>query len=1145
MKKNGFQRVLATMALFSLTLILALAGCADTDTDENSGGNQPVVEKVTIVRPVNPGIAFVGEVRTLTYQITVTGSAKAFPINLTSGNVLIGVLNDGKVESVPGISISELNVTGSGVQSQFKITVSDRFTFAQTLDVVVSIRGVISNEERLFISPKSLVSAITVVPADPHGEVFAGTRGELKYMITVTGDGAAFPINYLNSDIVVFTIGDEPLPSGISPEAGTITESGVATPLSFIVDMPAGKPADYPVSVAIHSRPINDPFTITVKPAALFGDVFIRGYLDGNTLTADTDALPGDGNLSYQWQRSTNQTTWIDIDGANDKTYTIAEADFTLYIRVLVYRGGFIEDIPVVGGPVGPIPDSRDPPIQGTVTVTGTVRVDQTLTASVSGLSGGAVAIYHWQHSTENGYETISGTSGSTYTVRPADVGRTIRAAVTSLGFRDAIYSTATAVVPAHSVAAQLNELRGMSNPPGAITVTANDNESIAPQELSFNGRTIEITIRSASTANVLQLTHNGAMFTVKSGVTLKLENIELRGLNNNNRAVIVNEEGTLIINSGTKITGNNNTETTFMYMGGGVNNMGLFYMNDGSITGNTAVGGGGVANLGGFELVNGTISGNTAWLGGGVLCFAGLFYMQNGIISGNSATSHGGGGVLVCNSGEFALFNGEITNNTTSNNVHGAGVLVIGTVAGGTSTAFFEMYGGKIYNNRASGNTSEGGGVANMTDGWFFMYDGEISGNSSGYGGGVSTWNAGWFAMIGGEIAANTARANNSGGGVESYNGYFFIEGGLIHGSDAAASLRNVAGPSGYAALGGDGNLRRGTFTNDYNSFNMIGNLPVTNYTLNVRDGMLLSPISPTGMTLTNIPSGLIGTQGRISMRNTQATGGVWLSITGAETMITGTSQVFDWSNWNVPMTTYDFRVDFWRGATHEVRYEGTQVLPLLVPGNSVTLSINSLTAIDPGNITPDPRVTSITVTNIPSKYLGRGGVVDLLYFTDDLYEIEADVAINATVTFTPSFNMVPGQWELILGFYYSGQYYESMYITLADLVNGANTLSYNSFINIDELSLSILPSFNMQSGNARTLSAERLSSNKLTNRVLPGVNWMNYKALKSQQIRSDLRIQFNNRAPVQRNIRRDHQFMTMPKEMLMLQPRVMQLHR
>ena len=32
MKKNGFQRVLATMALFGLALILVLAGCKEPST---------------------------------------------------------------------------------------------------------------------------------------------------------------------------------------------------------------------------------------------------------------------------------------------------------------------------------------------------------------------------------------------------------------------------------------------------------------------------------------------------------------------------------------------------------------------------------------------------------------------------------------------------------------------------------------------------------------------------------------------------------------------------------------------------------------------------------------------------------------------------------------------------------------------------------------------------------------------------------------------------------------------------------------------------------------------------------------------------------------------------------------------------------
>jgi hypothetical protein len=100
---------------------------------------------------------------------------------------------------------------------------------------------------------------------------------------------------------------------------------------------------------------------------------------------------------------------------------------------------------------------------------------------------------------------------------------------------------------------------------------------------------------------------------------------------------------GTLVMNTGSKITGNS---TTYYYYGGGgvsVNGGGTFTMNDGKITGNSAEDRGSGVSVGG----------------------GGTFTMSDGEISGNSAES-GGGGVSVGGGGTFTMNGGEISGNAS-----------------------------------------------------------------------------------------------------------------------------------------------------------------------------------------------------------------------------------------------------------------------------------------------------------------------------------------------------------------------------------------------------------------------------------------------------------------------------------------------
>jgi uncharacterized repeat protein (TIGR02543 family) len=316
----------------------------------------------------------------------------------------------------------------------------------------------------------------------------------------------------------------------------------------------------------------------------------------------------------------------------------------------------------------------------------------------------------------------------------------------------------------------------------GAYTITLTANETIAPKTLSYSGKKVSITLKGDTSARTVSLSATGSMFTVESGVTLTLgNNVTLKGRDGNTASLVkVNSGGALVMNTGSKISGNGG-----VYQGGGVYvSYGTFTMSGGEISGNTASGGGGVyVSDGTFTVNGGEISGNTAsYGGGGVYILRSTFTMNGGEISGNTVSTAHGGGVYVDPNSTFTMDGGEISGNTASS--WGGGVFVF--------SAAFTMRGGEIL-----GNTASYGGGVFVYSAAFTMRGGEISGNtaSSGDGGGVGIRVSSTFTMNGGEISGNTASSWGGGVYVESSDSTFTKpSGGTIYGSNTDTALKNTA---------------------------------------------------------------------------------------------------------------------------------------------------------------------------------------------------------------------------------------------------------------------------------------------------------------------------------------------------------------
>jgi hypothetical protein len=289
-------------------------------------------------------------------------------------------------------------------------------------------------------------------------------------------------------------------------------------------------------------------------------------------------------------------------------------------------------------------------------------------------------------------------------------------------------------------------------------TVLLGDDEILPPWILGgsasantvFSGLTgVTLTLKGDTAERVIQLSGQGNLFRVNSGVTLILDqNITLRGRSDNNTSLVYVYDSTLEMNAGAKIIGN-----TASSEGGGV------FVAYGTVT------------MGGGEISGNTASASATAYGGGVYISSGTFTMNGGKISGNTASSYtagysnNGGGVYI-SGGTFTMNSGEISDNTATSGgpSYGGGVYI--------SSGAFTMNSGKISSNNntaASGYSSPGGGVY-ISGGTFTMNSGEISDNTATSGGGVYV-NRGTVTMSNGEISGNTA--SSSGGGVYvNFNG-------------------------------------------------------------------------------------------------------------------------------------------------------------------------------------------------------------------------------------------------------------------------------------------------------------------------------------------------------------------------------------
>ena len=262
----------------------------------------------------------------------------------------------------------------------------------------------------------------------------------------------------------------------------------------------------------------------------------------------------------------------------------------------------------------------------------------------------------------------------------------------------------------------------------------------------------------------------------------------------------------------------------------------GAFNMYGGTIKDNTAKNGGAFFSTTGgtINMTGGTISGNTATqsnndAGGGAIYMRGsgtINISGSAEITGNSSSLDGG--AILMGWGEINISGSAKINNNTANRWGGA----ICLRQDSNQSTTLNMRGGEISGNRA--NSKEGGAVHVLDKQCqFFLYDGKITGNTSGDGGAIYlNQEPSWLIMQGGEISGNTATGN--GGGV-----YIYRSGSVCQLYSGKIENNKASGNGG------------GIYINPSNSGQLkVGNKPIVQN--NTVSGKANNVYLPSGKTLT-----------------------------------------------------------------------------------------------------------------------------------------------------------------------------------------------------------------------------------------------------------------------------------------------------
>ncbi|MFM6652852.1 MAG: Ig-like domain-containing protein [Microcystis panniformis] len=294
----------------------------------------------------------------------------------------------------------------------------------------------------------------------------------------------------------------------------------------------------------------------------------------------DVDGL---GTFNYQWQQSTDGTTWTNINGATNSTLTLGDAQVAKQIRVQVsYTDGHGTLETVNSSATTKVTNINDTPT-GSVTITGTVTEDQTLTATntLADADGLGTLSYQWQQTTDGKtWTNINGATNSSLLLTDAFAGNKVRVGVSYTdgnGTSEKVYSSTT---------------NAIYNPLIQVTQSTDDG-------LGTTAGTLSWAIKTANTRkgfDIISLQTNVRLNfgdslqrmvpLIDSDITFEGGDYTISGDNNNNNTVDASDRPIFFVKSGNVTFKNLTLRGGVANPGnGGAGMGGAMFIHDGNVT--------------------------------------------------------------------------------------------------------------------------------------------------------------------------------------------------------------------------------------------------------------------------------------------------------------------------------------------------------------------------------------------------------------------------------------------------------------------------------------------------------------------------------------------------------------------------------
>jgi hypothetical protein len=435
----------------TLTFSRAIPGLSAGDITLSHSVSGQSVSKGTLSDPNGSG--------TVTYTLPISGFSSSGFLTVAVAKSGYAINDSQKTVPIYAISVTFNNVTADGSDSQTTTTLT--LSFDQAIpglsagDITLShsvsgqsvSKGTLGGSGPVYTLPISGVIArgTLTVSVVKSGYAISGSQtvtiySPLSGMVSITGTAWARQTLTANTA----NLGGSGTISYQWKRVGTddsTTDVGTNSSTYTVQSADVGSTITVTVTRANNSGSVSSDPTDTVTLPPLTVTASISGTAEvGQTLTANLTSYPV-GTLRFQWKRVETGGSTTDV-GTNSSTYVVQSADVGCTIIVTVTISGY-------AGSVDSDPTATVPPVlPGTVSISGTAEVGQTLTANTTNLGGSGTISYQWKR-ISGGTTANIGTNSSTYMVQSADAGSTITVTVTRPGYSGVTSSpTATVTLP-------------------------------------------------------------------------------------------------------------------------------------------------------------------------------------------------------------------------------------------------------------------------------------------------------------------------------------------------------------------------------------------------------------------------------------------------------------------------------------------------------------------------------------------------------------------------------------------------------------------------------------------------------------------------------------------------------------------------